>query len=153
MNAVGQAFRDAADANAIAHRTVSRSAKQKPSHHKTTRDCPRVTLRFSPDDYVHLKQLADGMALATYIRAKALGEVLPRRKPRSKASITDKQTLAQILGLLGQSRISNNLNQLAHHANIGSLEMDKDTQAQISEAYDHVLFLRNSLIAALGLRE
>ncbi len=161
MRAISQDFRLAADANPVAPCSISRAAprsakrksRRKSPRYKTTRDCPRVTLRFSPDDYKRLKQLADGMALATYIRAKALGEDRPRRRLRSMASVADKKKLAQILGLLGQSRIANNLNQLAHHANIGSLVMDEDTQAQICETYDHVLFLRKTLIAALGLRE
>ncbi|WP_093994801.1 hypothetical protein [Octadecabacter ascidiaceicola] len=46
--------------------------------------------------------MADGMALATFIRAKVLDEQLPRRKRRSSASIADKLEIAQILGLLGQ---------------------------------------------------
>lgn len=93
------------------------------------------------------------MALATYIRAQVLGKTLPKRKPRSTASVADKQALAQILGLLGQSRIANNLNQLAYHANVGSLAIDDETKAQIHEAYEHVLLIRTVLIKALGLRE
>ena len=120
--------------------------------HKTTRDCPRVTLRLSVEDHERLLAMADGMALSTFIRAKALGEALPRRKPRSKASVVDKQALAQILGLLGQSRIANNLNQLAYHANIGSLAVEARTEEEISEAYEHVLFLRQTLLKALGMR-
>lgn len=104
------------------------------------------------DDHERLKSLADGMALSTYIRAKALGEASPRRKSRSTASVADKQTLAQLLGLLGQSRIANNLNQLAYHANIGTLAMDDDTRAQIADAYEHVLFLRETLVKALGIK-
>ncbi len=111
-----------------------------------------MTLRLSLEDHAQLKELADGMALSTYIRAQALGEALPRHKARSSASVVDKQALAQILGLLGQSRIANNLNQLAYHANIGSLPMDEATCAQLSETYEHVLFLRQTLIKALGLR-
>ena len=130
-----------------------RAAKRAPPRNKTTRDCPRVTLRFSLDDYERLKQRADGVALATYIRAKALSDAVPRKGRRSGAAIVDKQALAQILGLLGQSRIANNLNQLAYHANVGSLRMDESTRAQINDAYDHVLAMRKTLIAALGLRE
>jgi hypothetical protein len=55
--------------------------------------------------------------------------------------------------LLGQSRIANNLNQLAYHANIGALPIDDIIKAQITEAYGHGLFLRKTLIKALGLRE
>lgn len=130
---------------------VTSAPARKPPRHKTTRDCPRVTLRLSPEDHERLQELADGMALSTYIRAKALEESLPRRKPRSMASVADKQALAQILALLGQSRIANNLNQLAYHANIGALPMDEATKTQIAEAYDHVLFLRQTLIKAMGL--
>lgn len=126
-------------------------SRPKSPRHKTTRDCPRVTLRLSVADYDRLQDLADGMALSVYIRAKALSEDLPRRKPRSRTSVADKQALAQILGLLGQSRIANNLNQLAYHANVGSLTMDETAQAQISEAYDHVIFIRQTLLKALGL--
>ena len=70
-----------------------------------------------------------------------------------QAAVADKEALAQILGLLGQSRIANNLNQLAYHANTGSLPVDDVTKGQIEEAYGHVLFLRKSLIRALGQRE
>jgi hypothetical protein len=99
-----------------------------------------------------LKEMADGMALATFIRAKVLDEQLPRKTRRSSTSVSDKQAIAQILGLLGQSRIANNLNQLAYHANVGSLAMDDATQAQIDEAYDQILFLRQTLLKALGMQ-
>ena len=133
-------------------RVAAKPTKRKVPRHKTTRDCPRVTLRLSPDDHARLKELAGSMALSTYIRAKALGLDLPRRKPRSTASVVDKQAIAQILGLLGQSRIANNLNQLAYHANVGSLVMEEETVAQISEAHEHIVFLRKVLIKALGLK-
>ena len=118
--------------------------------HKITRDCPRVTVRFSNDDYKRLQELADGAALSVYLRAKALEETLPKRKKRSIASIEDKQAIAQLLGLLGQSRIANNLNQLAYYANIGALQMDEETKFQIIEAYDHIIFIRQTLMRALG---
>lgn len=128
----------------------SAGSTPKTLRHKTTRDCPRVTLRLSVEDHARLQKLADGMALSTYIRAKALGDALPSKKRRSSASVADKQALAQVLGLLGQSRIANNLNQLAYHANIGSLAMEAQTADQITEAYDHVIMLRAALIKALG---
>ena len=66
-------------------RLAAKPTKQSAPRHKTTRDCPRVTLRLSPDDHERLKELAGSMAPSTYIRAKALGLGLPRRKPRSTA--------------------------------------------------------------------
>lgn len=144
MNIAREQFHHASDQDA-----PKRSERPR---HKTTRDCPRVTLRLSVEDHERLMAMADGMALSTFIRAKALGETLPRRKPRSTASVVDKQALAQILGLLGQSRIANNLNQLAYHANIGSLAVEARTEEEINEAYEHVLFLRQTLLKALGMR-
>lgn len=138
------------DFGTVARNTTTKSTKRELPHHKTTRDCPRVTLRLSVEDHERLMTLADGMALSTYIRAKALGEVLPRRRLRSVASVADKQALAQILGLLGQSKIANNLNQLAYHANIGALAMDDEARDQIAEANAHVLSLRQTLLKALG---
>lgn len=146
MKGLGSEFQTASVADPAA------SVKRKTPRHKTTRDCPRLTLRLSLEDHARLQDLADGMALSTYIRAKALGEALPCRKLRSSASVVDKQALAQILGLLGQSRIANNLNQLAYHANIGSLPMDDETRGQISEAHSHIVLLRQTLIKALGLK-
>lgn len=121
--------------------------------HKTTRDCPRVTVRLSLDDYERLQTLADGMALSVYLRAKGLEEPLPKRKSKTGAPIADRHAIAQILGLLGQSRIANNLNQFAYHANAGSLAMDEDAKAQINEAYEHVLSMRKTLLRGLGYLE
>lgn len=131
--------------------TSFRKAARPANTRQTHRNCPRVTLRFSEEDYARLKELADGIALATYIRAQVLSEDLPRRKRRSTPT-EDKQAVAQMLGLLGQSRIANNLNQLAYHANVGSLAMDDVARGQIDEAYEHILFMRNTLMKALGLR-
>jgi len=61
--------------------------------------------------------------------------------------------MARALALLGASRIANNLNQLAHQANIGSLIMDENTCAQIDETYAHVRLMRDELVSALGLIE
>ena len=91
------------------------------------------------------------MALSTYLRATALSQSLPRRR-KSGVSIQDREAIAQVIGLLGQSRIANNLNQLAYHANIGTLEFDEDANAQIHEAYDMALAMRADLLKALGFK-
>lgn len=148
MSTLSEGFQRTTGSDTVS--TIKPKTKRKSPTYRTTRDCPRVTLRLSIEDHAQLKELADGMALSTYIRATVLSEVLPRRKRRSIASVADKQMLAQILGLLGQSRIANNLNQLAYHANIGALVMDEVSQEQIAEANNHVAFLRQTLIKALG---
>jgi len=148
MSEIGERFQVAAKAeNEI---LSAHAVGNKQPSYKITRNCPRVTVRFSRDDYKRLQELADGVALSVYLRAKALEKTLPKRRRLSSSSIEDTQAIAQLLGLLGQSRIANNLNQIAYHANIGSLQIDDETKAQINEAYDHILFIRQTLIKALG---
>ena len=126
------------------------SAARSHKSNQTSRDCPRVMVRFSEADYERLQELADGMALATFIRACALSQKPKRKSPRPTANVKDQQAIAQALGLLGQSRIANNLNQLAYHANIGALPIDDHTRGQINEAYGFVVSLRKALLLALG---
>ena len=64
----------------------------------------------------------------------------------------DREAIAQILGALGQSRIANNLNQIAYQANCGSLLMDEETDKEIKLACAHIAWMRVKLIGALGLK-
>lgn len=131
---------------------VESATKPSQLRHKITRDCPRVTVRFSLDDYEKLQALANGASLAVYLRAKALDRELPRKKGRGVATIKDKAAVAQLLGLLAQSRIASNLNQLAYQANVGALVMDDDALKQVKEAYVHIGEMRDLLVKALGMR-
>lgn len=128
----------------------------------TPRDCRRVTVRLSGADYARLVALADGMTLSAYIRGCVFAEAggrcdegtRPQKRPRkrgrrSQATLADKAALAECLALLGQSRVANNLNQLAHRANIGTLLVDAATRAQIADAYAHIKEMRGLLVTAL----
>ncbi|MEQ1953644.1 plasmid mobilization relaxosome protein MobC [Mesorhizobium sp. CN2-181] len=97
-----------------------------------------------------LEELAVGMTLSTYIRACLFAREEKRRKRRPGSVIADKKAVAEALALLGQSRIANNLNQLAYQANIGALRIEDRERAMIDEAYEYVLSIRASLVAALG---
>lgn len=91
------------------------------------------------------------MPLGSYIKAKALGE-RPLRSRRSGISVEDRQALAKALALLGRSRLSSNLNQLAHAANIGSLPMTPETEEFLHECLRDVREVRRLLMTALGLQ-
>ena len=78
------------------------------------------------------------------------GEEAKRRKRRPKDTVADKKAIAEALALLGQSRIANNLNQIAYRANIGALEINAEEREQIEEAYAHIIAIRALLVAALG---
>ena len=89
--------------------------------------------------------------MSAYIR-KCLFEdkETKRKKRRRPEAIADHQAFAQVLGMLGSSRIANNLNQLAFHANTGSLAVDQEVIDKINEAYSHICVLRLELLKALG---
>ena len=108
-----------------------------------------ITLRLTPGERAQLEELATGMTLSAYIRACVFAEEERRRKRRPKNTVADKRAMAEALALLGQSRIANNLNQLAYQANIGALAMDQDTRGQIDEAYLFIAEMRELLIKAL----
>ena len=127
------------------------TAKAKPTEQPgARRSISPLTLRLTPEERARLEELAAGMTLSTYVRACVFGEEAKRRKRRSKNAVADKKAIAEALALLGQSRIANNLNQLAYHANIGALEITGKEREQIEEAYAHVVALRALLVTALG---
>lgn len=112
---------------------------------------PRVTLRLTEDELVRLKKAAAGVSVSSYIRDKLFGRDVSLRKVRRRAPVKNEKCLAKILGKLGQSRIANNLNQIAYEANCGSLLMDEETEREIKLACARIAWIRVKLIEALGL--
>lgn len=115
---------------------------------KINADC-RVTIRISHEELNQLKIDAQGTSQSAHIRKCTFGN---RTSKRDLPDI-DKVLIAQILARLGESRIPNNLNQIAYHANCGSLILDDVTIEEINEACLHVAWIRTQLIEALGLKD
>jgi len=109
-----------------------------------------ITLRLTAEERTKLEELAVGMTLSAYIRACVFNEEAKRRKRRPSCEIEDKKAAAEILALLGQSRIASNLNQLAYHANCGVLEIGENEREQIAEANAYLADIRVLLMRALG---
>lgn len=109
-----------------------------------------LTLRLTLEERTKLEELAAGMTLSAYVRACLFAEETKRRKRRPKDVVADRKAAAEALALLGHSRIASNLNQLAHHANIGALIVGEDEKTQIAEANAHLLAIRALLMQALG---
>ncbi len=91
------------------------------------------------------------MSLGGYIQSRLFDSGSPPPRQRGKNPVKDHKALAQALGLLGQSRISSNLNQLARSANTGSLPVTPDTEAALMEALNEIHEIRRLLIEALNL--
>jgi hypothetical protein len=121
-----------------------------PGNQKVKRPAP-FSLRLSAEERARLIEEAKGIPLGAYIRAKVLGSAPPVRMRRTGLAVQDRQALAQVLALLGQSRLSSNLNQLAHAANIGALPLTPETEADLRESLRDVRAMRRLLLLGLGL--
>lgn len=137
--AAAEAFREAASEQAPTAADRARRRKTIP-----------ITLRLTEAEREQLEEMAAGMTLSAYIRACLFAKAEKRRARRPGSVVADKKAIAEALALLGQSRMANNLNQLAYQANIGALVIEDRERAKIEEAYAYILSLRSLLIAALG---
>ena len=117
---------------------------------KSRKRTPPFSLRLNEEEKARLIAEANGAPLGTYIKAKAMGA--PLRARRTGLAVADRKALAQALALLGQSRISSNLNQLAHAANVGVLPVTPETEEALMEACAEVSDIRRLLMSALGLK-
>ena len=122
--------------------------KRPPS--KNTYPAP-FSLRLSEEERKALDELADGQPWGTYIK-DAIFERQVRPRTRGAKPVKDRAELARLLGLLGASRISQNINQLARAANTGSLPVNRDVHDALLESCDAVRNMRTLLLTALGLQ-
>lgn len=113
---------------------------------------PPFSIRLNPEERARLAVEAAGAPLGAYIKAKVLGTMPVERKRRKVLTIKDREALAQALALLGRSHLSSNLNQIAYAANIGSLPVTPETEADLRTALADVRELRRLLLTALGFR-
>jgi hypothetical protein len=109
------------------------------------------SLRLSAEERAWLDERARGRPLGAYIREKLLGDKAAKRRISRNPQIQEAQ-YAALLAALGESRLSSNLNQLAHHANMGTLDVSEDVEQQLQEAYQAILEMRKALFMALGLQ-
>ena len=85
----------------------------------------RIPVRLRPDENATVRERAHacGMTLARYMRETALGAV-PKARPR----------LAEMEAIRELARIGNNLNQLAHVANLNEeIEGEEELRAVLEE--------------------
>lgn len=118
---------------------------------KTPERSAPLSVRFTEAEKARLKALAGNQPLGLYIRERALGnDAEPRARVRQP--IKHAEPLGRLLGLLGQSRLASNLNQLAKAANQGSLPLTVEVEAELRQACAEVHEMRLLLLRALGLK-
>lgn len=110
------------------------------------------SIRLTETEKDRLREKAGSVPLGIFIRDQLLADQTAPRNDRRQYPVKDAEPLGQLLGLLGQSRMANNLNQLAKAANNGSLPVTVETEADLREACAHVLEMRLLLLKALGVK-
>jgi Bacterial mobilisation protein (MobC) len=110
-----------------------------------------VSLRLTFEEKANLELAAAGMSLSSYIRWRIFDPASPPPKHRRKQPVKDHVALARLLAMMGQSRIGNNLNQLAKAVNSGSLPVTPETEAELLEAARAIVHMRRLLLEALQI--
>lgn len=111
---------------------------------------PPFSLRLTFEERQLLEADAGDMPLGAFIRKRLLGDGAAQRKRKGNSPVKDKAALARVLGALGQSRLSSNLNQLAKAVNTGSLPVTPETEADLKAVCKDIAALRADLLRALG---
>lgn len=112
---------------------------------------PPFSLRFTFEERAQLDAAANGVPLGAYIKAVLFDGDLTKVRRRNTNPVKDYEALGRVLGALGQSRLSNNLNQLARGVNTGTLPVLPETEQEIRDACAEITAIRADLIKALGL--
>ena len=133
----------------------NKQAAESPSkvaRHKRRKPVTRpFTIRFTEEERNYLENKAGQRPLAVYLRSIILeGKTEPRRILRKPKA--DDARLASLLAQLGQSRLSSNVNQLAKHANMGTLDTSAETEQELKDAAQAIIEMRKALFMALGLK-
>lgn len=126
----------------ISERDFNAVAAAKP---KKKREAP-FSLRLTFKEKAALRKLAGKMPLGAFIKA-VLKEVVQQGKTVTPPP--DSEALGRVLGQLGQSRLSSNVNQLAKAVNQGTLPVTPETEAEIKEACRAIAEMRDELMRAL----
>jgi mobilization protein MobC len=108
-------------------------------------------LRLSQQQWETLKRDAKGEPLGPYARRLIFGGD-GSLSPKKTKPVHDGAALGQALSLLGQSRLSSNLNQLAKLANSGALNVTPDVCRELTKSCEAVNNIRSLLVTALGVR-
>ncbi len=114
------------------------------------REAP-FSLRLSFEEKAALKKMAGDMALGAYIKA-VLFDAASHKVGAKRSKVSDQEALGRVLGQLGKSRLSSNVNQLAKAVNMGSLPVTPETEKELRQACADIAEMRHELMRALHPR-
>lgn len=112
-----------------------------------------LSLRLNHEQREILEKEAAGIPISTYIKMRLFGKLKNTKDTRIHRPIKDQQSLAQLLGMLGFSKIGENLNFITEAIKVDALVIDPDTVAIIEKACRDIEDMRSLLVRALGSRD
>lgn len=123
------------------------------SDERSSRRPAPFSLRLTPEERVRLERDAGHQSVSAYIKSRLFDGPAAPMRTRGLHPVKDRAALAEALAKLGQSRIANNLNQLARAANVGALDLTPELEAELREACRAVAEMRVLMVQAVGLSE
>ena len=111
-----------------------------------------LSLRLTFEERAIIEKQAAGLSLNAYIRSCLFDGKPSPRKTRGKFPVKDHQLLGQILGQLGASEISANIETLCDACRSGSLPVTPETQNALFQASADIREIRAMLMKGLGVR-
>lgn len=109
-----------------------------------------LSIRISEEQRAKLKEAAAGGSVNAYVIRKLFGESAADHRRAGRLPPVDQQAVARLMAALGQSRLSQNLNQIARGANSGALPVSPELQQELSRACAIIRAMRADLLEALG---
>jgi len=131
-------------ANAKVAPLFTKTALPKPKRNKKP-ETKLFGIRLTDDERAILEERAANEHVSTWAREQLLGTNQRKRRAARKPIVDDKN-LALVMALLGDQRIASNLNQLARHAHMGTLDFGDDVLEQIQEACAAMIAIRKYLL-------
>jgi hypothetical protein len=105
-----------------------------------------ISIRLNFRERKLLEKLAGKTPLSSYIRNRLFSHTDCITKD-------DKNQLAQILGLLGQSNIASNLRELTSLARTGSLFLTPEITSKLEQACNDISEIKSMIMKALRIKE
>jgi hypothetical protein len=112
---------------------------------------PPFSLRFTKEERAELDRRAGTKPLGQYIREKLFGDAASPRAVKRRKPGVDQKSLSQALGLLGQSRLASNMNQIAKAAHMGALPVTPELSSDLDRACADIRAMRTLLMRALRM--
>lgn len=110
------------------------------------------SIRLTKTEKDRLRERAGTIPLGIFIRNVVLGGEQAVSRAVRHQPLRNADSLGRLLGLLGQSRLASNLNQIAKAANLGALPVTAELEADLRQACAEVFEMRCLLLTALGVQ-